>query len=101
MDDDEAQPEQLVPRPDPGDLAAGIDCRESLSEVYRFLDGELTFERRQFVRLHLEGCRDCLEAYDFEAELRVVVSTSCKEKQLPPGLRERVADALRRLSGES
>ena len=99
--DDQASAEGPVPRIDPGDLAGGSECRESLTELYGFLDGELTVERRQLIRLHLEGCHGCLEAYDFEAELRIVVSNCCREKQLPAGLRERVAEALRRLPDES
>ena len=98
--DDSPDLEPSVPRLDPGDLAADVECRESLTELYGFLDGELTIERRQVIRLHLDGCHGCLEAYDFEAELRIVVSTSCREKQLPAGLRERVAETLRRLSDE-
>ncbi len=95
--DDHASAEQPVPRVDPGDLVDDAECRKSLSALYGFLDGELTAERRQLIRVHLEGCHQCLEAYDFEAELRMVVSTCCREKELPPGLRERVAEALRRL----
>ena len=98
--DDHVSGEHRVPRLDPGDLAGDAECRESLTELYGFLDGELTVERRQLIRLHLDGCHGCLEAYDFEAELRIVVSACCREKQLPPGLRERVAEALRRLPEE-
>ena len=77
----------------PGDIA---DCRESVRELYTFLDGELTVERRTRIRAHLEGCPDCFGAYDFEAELRQVVSSSCKE-EVPDHLRSRVAAALQKL----
>ncbi|MDP9006483.1 MAG: mycothiol system anti-sigma-R factor [Actinomycetota bacterium] len=98
--DDDTNAEPLGPRVDPGDLAPGDECRKSLSQLYGFLDGELTVERRRLVLLHLDRCHGCEEAYDFEAELRMVVSTCCKEKKLPPGLRDRVAQALRDLSDE-
>jgi mycothiol system anti-sigma-R factor len=75
------------------------DCAESLKELYAFLDGELTTERRSHIRAHLEGCLPCYEAFDFEAELRIVVSTRCRE-EVPEALRSRVADAIRKL-GES
>ena len=71
-----------------------VDCRDSLTEIYWFLDGELTPERRALIRQHLEACHGCLETFDFETELRSVVSTCCKERQLPPGLRERIAQVL-------
>ncbi len=83
------------PAVDAGDLAVGEECREYLAEVYQFLDGELGDERRTVVEIHLERCQPCLGAYDFEAELRVVVSSSCKEKELPHGLRDRIASLLR------
>ena len=87
---------------DPGELASTPDCEESLKELYEFLDGELTIERRSHIRVHLEGCQQCYEAFDFEAELRIVVSTRCRE-QVPDELRARVAEALRQVSegGES
>ncbi len=82
--------------PDPG-APRIADCRASLTELYSFLDGELTVERRMLIRGHLEACNGCLETYDFEAELRMVVSTCCREKELPLGLKERIARVLREL----
>jgi mycothiol system anti-sigma-R factor len=81
-----------------GDQPKG-DCAESLKELYTFLDGELTVERRVHIQAHLEGCQDCYEAFDFEAELRMVVSTRCRE-EVPDQLRARVADALRACEDE-
>jgi mycothiol system anti-sigma-R factor len=72
------------------------DCVESLESLYVFLDGELTVERRTEIKGHLDDCVDCYGAYDFEAELRTVVSMSCRE-EVPQHLRDRVAEALRRL----
>ena len=71
------------------------DCAGALEELYTFLDGELTVERRLHIREHLDGCQNCYEAFDFEAELRIVVSTKCRE-EVPDSLRERVAEALRK-----
>lgn len=77
-----------------------VDCTESLKELYTFLDGELTVERRTHIQQHLEGCQDCYEAFDFEAELKIVVSTRCKE-EVPDHLRQRVAEALRALGNDA
>jgi mycothiol system anti-sigma-R factor len=69
------------------------DCQEALQELYTFLDGELTVEKREHIRVHLDDCNPCLEAYDFEAELRMVISTKCKES-VPESLKERIRAQL-------
>jgi anti-sigma factor (TIGR02949 family) len=73
------------------------NCNEAIHTLYEFLDGELTSERRADIQKHLEACLPCFQAYDFEAELRLVIGQRCRE-QAPLGLQERVADALRRIS---
>ena len=77
-------------------MADQPDCSESLHELYTFLDGELTIERRVAIQRHLDGCSPCGEVYDFEAELKVVVQQRCRE-QVPEHLKARVAEALRAL----
>ncbi len=62
------------------------ECQEVLARLYTFLDGELTEERRIKIRRHLDECSPCLEAYEFEAELRQMVANR---------LRDRVPDVLR------
>lgn len=68
-------------------------CREALDTLYSYLDGELTEQRRHDITSHLDRCSSCLEAFDFEAELKVVVARRCRE-QVPEHLRLRVARAL-------
>ena len=70
------------------------DCVEAVHLLYHYLDGELTTERRLLISQHLDDCPPCGEAFDFEAELRVVVRQNCRES-VPDHLRQRVADALR------
>jgi mycothiol system anti-sigma-R factor len=69
------------------------DCGEALHELYTFLDGELTPQRRVAISEHLDRCHDCIEAYDFEAELKIVIAQKCQE-QVPDHLRQRIASAL-------
>jgi mycothiol system anti-sigma-R factor len=69
------------------------DCQEALQELYVFLDGELTVDKREHIRVHLDDCNPCLEHYDFEAELRMVISTNCKES-VPDSLKEKIRRAL-------
>lgn len=95
--DDQPPTDERPLSPDLDDFALYRECRESLTELYGFLDEELTSERRSLIRSHIESCRPCLQAFDFEAELRQVVSSCCQESPLPPGLKERVALALAEL----
>lgn len=69
------------------------DCEDALHELYGFLDGELTEERRHRIQHHLDGCQPCAEPYDFEAELRAVVRRKCVE-QVPHHLMTKVRAAL-------
>ena len=68
-------------------------CEDALTELYTFLDGELTAEKREHIRVHLDDCNPCLEQYDFEAELRMVISTKCKES-VPQSLKDKILRAL-------
>ncbi|MEI7547407.1 MAG: zf-HC2 domain-containing protein [Actinomycetota bacterium] len=66
------------------------DCNETLRELETFLDGELDAHARETIQSHLGGCLDCLQAFDFHAELRVVISQKCRADELPPGLLSRI-----------
>ncbi len=66
------------------------DCNETLRELEQFLDHELTEADRQVIHAHLGGCEHCLEAFDFHAELRMVISAKCRNDELPPGLLARI-----------
>ncbi len=76
------------------DKSEGTNCEEVLDELYTFLDGELTDDKRATIGRHLDDCSPCLETVDFYAELRIVVSQRCRD-QVPEALRQRVLDALR------
>jgi mycothiol system anti-sigma-R factor len=69
------------------------NCDEALHELYTFLDGELTPESRSRIRVHLDDCSPCLEVFDFEAELRIVIKQKCTD-QVPDSLRQRIYDSL-------
>jgi len=73
-------------------------CQEAIATLYTFLDGELTVERRLEIQRHLEECSPCLEAFDFEAELKIVIARKCRDS-VPPSLLDRVSRALAEASG--
>ena len=72
---------------------AGVDCTEAVRQLYTYLDGELTEERRQGIAVHLDECGWCGDAADFEAELRALIANRCKDR-VPDSLKARVVAAL-------
>ncbi len=73
---------------------SGSECDEAIKRLYYYLDGELTDARRLEISSHLDDCGHCLDAYDFEADLRKLIANKCKDV-VPGGLKERIADAIR------
>ena len=76
------------------DGTGGIDCDEAVRQLYRFLDGELTEQRRREIAVHLDDCGWCGDAAGFEAELRTVIANRCRDR-VPEALKARVAAAIR------
>jgi mycothiol system anti-sigma-R factor len=70
-----------------------IDCSEVVRDLYFFLDGEITEAMRQRIKIHLDDCSPCLEAFDFEAELRQMISLRCREEP-PAEFRARIVSVL-------
>lgn len=75
------------------DLSLMGDCSAMLARLYNYLDGELTDERRVKIRTHLDSCPTCFSAFDFEAELRVVISRRTIT-QVPDSLAERIRRSI-------
>jgi mycothiol system anti-sigma-R factor len=74
-------------------LGKDPECREALDRLYHYLDGELTESRRLQIKEHLDTCMPCLEAFDFEAELKILIASRCRD-DVPVHLRMRVIEAL-------
>jgi mycothiol system anti-sigma-R factor len=66
------------------------DCSETIRELDAFLDDELSGEVRTHIHLHLNDCVDCLQAFDFQAELKAAIRRKCSTDTLPPGLLSRI-----------
>ena len=75
------------------DPTVGVNCTEAVHVLYHFLDGELTPERRLLIEYHLDACHPCLEAFEFEIELREMIKQRCRE-QVPDELRLSIKDLL-------
>jgi mycothiol system anti-sigma-R factor len=70
-----------------------MDCEKASYRVYHYLDGELTVWRRWTIKRHLGKCPPCAQGFDFEVELRQVVSMKCRD-EAPDELRRRIAEQL-------
>lgn len=62
------------------------DCNETLRELQTYLDGELGEDAKQLVDEHLFECTDCMQAFDFHAELKMVIVSKFKPGEMPPDL---------------
>ena len=74
------------------------DCEDAVSHLYDYLAGELDEVSMSTVTEHLERCSPCLEAFDFHAELKKVVTAQCSEK-MPDGLRTQLLQIVEQGSG--
>jgi mycothiol system anti-sigma-R factor len=74
-------------------MGCGVDCSEAVRQLYDYLDGELTEERRHEIAEHLDYCSPCSGAAEFEAELRHVIADRCRDR-VPDSLLQRVADCI-------
>lgn len=66
------------------------DCAETLRELEVFLDGEISDEHQAAIRTHLDGCMDCLGAFDFHAELKMVIFEKCNNDEMPADLLSKI-----------
>src|SRR3954467_15559285 len=69
------------------------DCEAALRAIYVFLDREMPAGDRETIQGHLDDCLPCLEAFEFEAELRSMIANKCKE-DVPEHLYERIRVSL-------
>jgi anti-sigma factor (TIGR02949 family) len=69
-------------------------CERCEEMMQPYLDRELDDVQVSEAEAHLDGCLYCRRRYRFEVSLRRYVRTAAAEKQMPAGLKERLA-ALR------
>lgn len=71
-----------------------IDCQEALDHLYEYIDGELTVERADEVKRHLEHCEPCLKVSAFETAWVRFLEARTRARHAPAGLRKRVLESL-------
>ena len=70
-----------------------VSCDDAVHELYHYLDGELTEDRRAVISRHLDWCAPCGAAAHFEVELRRVLADRCHDR-VPDSLVDRIAAAI-------
>ena len=72
-----------------------MDCRETLRELERYVDGECLRELTLEVEAHLHGCTDCTDHAEFQRHLKLMVRSKCSGEPMPEGLAERIRERIR------
>lgn len=73
--------------------AAGVPCREAVSRLWEYLDGELAGPDAEAIREHLETCARCFPHTEFQRAYRDYMART-GQGGLPPEVRRRVFQAL-------
>ena len=71
-----------------------MNCHEATARLYRYLDGEMTFFRRVWIRRHLRRCPPCNGGFEFERRLKERVARDCMDP-MPQELYDRLVQFLR------
>ena len=70
-----------------------LPCHEVMAQLWAYIDDELTQERMQQVRAHLEMCGRCYPQYNFHRTFVKFIG-ALRTSQLPKGARRRVFQRL-------
>ena len=71
-----------------------IDCHSVMQQLWDYLDGELTAERSEAIRRHVEKCSRCRPHSEFERAFLVAVKRTRPEHSQPERLRGALLHAL-------
>ncbi len=71
-----------------------MKCEECSDKLDRYVDRELTNTEALEIQLHLEGCPDCMEHYEFQSHLKRLVKHSCECDTAPKAFREKLRQIL-------
>lgn len=70
-----------------------LDCGDVVEAVYLYLDGELSEDDINNIRVHLDECSPCLREYGVEQEVKALIARCCCETA-PDALRASVMQRL-------
>jgi mycothiol system anti-sigma-R factor len=66
------------------------ECDNAVDYLYQYIDQELTWSRRLRIRWHLKRCGDCMDAYDFEVQLKARIRECGRDDEPPQELFDRI-----------
>jgi len=78
-----------------------LKCEEVLKHLYEYIDKQLENVSYDEIEEHLKLCKYCCAHYDFEIELRKMVTKSCFQKKAPDILKIRISEMLSQIDPES
>lgn len=73
---------------------SAIDCAEALDRLCEYLDGELTAERTEEVKAHLDSCAPCIAISRFESAFIRFLEARMRAKGAPVALKKRILQDL-------
>ena len=71
-----------------------MNCHEVLNEISLILDGELSPERCEELKGHLERCTECFGRHETERLFKELVRLRCGCEAAPPQLVTRIRFAI-------
>jgi mycothiol system anti-sigma-R factor len=71
-----------------------MNCKDCSEKLDRYVDRELSDTEVFELQLHLEGCPDCEDHYEFSSHLKRLVKTACDCDTAPPAFREKLRHLL-------
>ncbi len=74
------------------------ECQRALARVYAFHDGELSEDEMDEIRQHLMACEPCLDHFEVEEALRLIIKRCCGNEHAPRALRCRIETSLSSVS---
>jgi len=75
------------------------DCSEVLERVFFFIDNELPTADSSEIQHHLDECGPCLQKYNLERTVKLLVQRSCPE-HAPETLRAKVLLRIRQVQSD-
>jgi mycothiol system anti-sigma-R factor len=73
---------------------ATLECRTVAGEIWAYMDGELSTERADAMRVHFDGCAGCTAQLEYRQVFMDAIHESISSQKTPPALREKVLTAL-------
>ena len=70
------------------------DCRDTIRELYAYLDEVIDEDLRVQITSHLHECADCQERVEFEHTLKARIRVRTAEEPLPDSLRQRLLECF-------